>query len=126
MPVPGAWISRASVASWAAPAGVLLVAAVSPFERPLPVAIGGFTVTTLELAVMVALTAGAVGWLLGRLGAGRVGRPPAWAQWRTPIMLPIAAVLAVVLAAALAAPEFRGNALRFWGRLVAAAGLFLH
>lgn len=125
MPVPGAWISRARVASWAAPAGVMLVAAVSPFERPLPVAIGGFTLTTLELVVMVALTAGAVGWLLGRVGAGRVGRPPAPAQWRTPITLPIAAVLAVVLAAALAAPEFRGNALRFWGRLVAAAGLFL-
>lgn len=115
MPAPRASISRAHVGSWAAPASVMLVAAVSPFERPLfAVGAGGLTVTTVELAVLIALGIGVVAWLLD----------PKTVRWATPITVPIAALLAAVTIAALAAPEFRGNALRFTGRLYAAAALF--
>ena len=113
MPVPAVSIGRAHVGSWSASAGVLLVAAVSPFERPLG-ALGSFTVTTVELMLMGALALGAIAWL----------RDPG-RQWQTPISAPLVAVLIAVLIAALAAPEFRANSLRFWGRLIAAAGLFL-
>ena len=116
MPVPRAWISRAHVRAWAASASLLLVAAVSPFERPLPaLSLGAFTLTTTELTILAALAVGAVAWW----------RRPAAVHWQTPITWPLTAVLMVVLIAALVAPEFRGNALRFWGRLLAAAGLFL-
>jgi hypothetical protein len=114
MPVPRAWTDRASVASWMAPASLLLVAAVSPFERPLPGAIFGFTVTTLELSVLVALIAGAVA----------VVREPAKAYWRTPITLPLFALLACAMVSSVAAPEFPGNALKFAGRSAAAILLF--
>ena len=116
MPVSRAWASRAHVGSWVASASVLLVAAVSPFERPLTaLAVGGFTVTTVEVALMTTLAMGIVSLI----------RDPAAVQWRTPITMPAAALLVVVLIAALAAPELRGNSLRFWGRMVAGSGLFL-
>ena len=111
MPVPAVSIGRAHVGSWSASAGVLLVAAVSPFEHPLD-ALGPFTVTTVELMLMVALGVAAVTWL----------REPAAVQWQTPITVPLVAVLLVALIAALAAPEYRANALRLCGRLAAAAG----
>ncbi len=115
MPVPRASISRAHVGSWAAPASVMLVAAVSPFERPLAaIGAGGLTVTTVELAVLITLGIGVVAWLLD----------PGAVRWATPISVPIAAVLVAVTIAALAAPESRANALRFTGRLFAAAALF--
>ena len=114
MPVPCASISRAQEGSWAAPASVLLVAAVSPFERPLnALSAGGFTMTTVELTVLIALGVGVFTWL----------RDPASVRWATPVTAPIVAVLIVVTIAALAAPEFRANALRFAGRLFAAAAL---
>jgi hypothetical protein len=97
------------------PASVLLVAAVSPFERPLPGLIAGLTLTTVELAVLAALA----------LGAIAVGRDPSRFQWRTPITWPFAALLGCAIVSALAAPEFRGNSLRFVGRFTAAALLFL-
>lgn len=115
MPVARASISRAHAGSWVAPAGVLLVAAVSPFERPLVAVGGSFTLTTVELSVLIALGAGAVAWL----------RDPSAARWPTPITMPLAAVLVVVALAALAAPEFRANAMRSTGRLLAAAALFV-
>ncbi len=114
MPVPRAWNTRALVGSWAVPASILLVAAVSPFERPLPGSIGGFTVTTLELSVVAALAAGAVA----------IARDPAQFSWRTPITIPALALLACALVASAAAPEFRANALRFTGRVTAAFLLF--
>ena len=97
------------------PASVLLVAAVSPFERPLPDLVPGFTLTTVELAVLAALA----------LGASAVVRDPSLFRWRTPITLPLAALVGCAIVSAIAAPEFRGNALKFAGRLTAASLLFL-
>ena len=109
MPVPRA-LTAAFVGSWAVPASLLLVAAVSPFERPLPGAIFGFTLTTLELSVAVALAAAAIAAV----------REPRAFHWRTPITVPAIALLASALAATFAALEFQGNSLRFCGRLAAA------
>lgn len=114
MPVPRAWTDRAFVGSWAVPASLLLVAAVSPFERPLPGAIFGFTLTTLELSIVVVLAAAAIAAV----------REPRAFRWRTPITIPAIAVVASGLVASVAAPEFSGNALRFTGRLAAALLLF--
>ena len=114
MPVPRAWISRALVGSWAVPASLMLVAAASPFERPLPGSLAGFTLTTLELSVVVALVA----------GAAAVFRGTSAFSWRTPITLPAVALLACALVASVAAPEFRANSIRFVGRLTAALLLF--
>ena len=106
-------------ASWVAPASVLMVAAVSPFERPLStLAVAGFSVTTLELTVMLALLVSGGAWLADRRDRVEgVRQLPA-------LTLPIVVVLAVMLVAAAAAPEFRGNALRVWARLAAAAAVF--
>jgi O-antigen ligase len=93
----------------------MLVAAVSPFERPLPGAIFGFTLTTLELSVAAALAASAIA----------VMRDPSALQWRTPITIPVLAVFACALVSSIAAPEFRGNALRCTGRFAAAILLFI-
>ena len=97
------------------PTSVLLVAAVSPFERPLPGLITGFTLTTVELAVLAALA----------LGALAVRRDPSHFQWRTPITLPLAALLGCAIVSSIVAPEFRGNSFRFVGRFSAAVLLFL-
>ena len=114
MPVPRAWISRALVGSWVVPASLMLVAAVSPFERPLPGSLAGFTLTTLELSVVVALVAGAAAAFRGTSAF----------TWRTPITIPALALLACALVASVAAPEFRANSIRFVGRLTAALLLF--
>ena len=115
MAVPRAWIDRALVGSWTVPASLMLVAAVSPFERPLPGAIFGFTLTTLELSVAAALAASAIALM----------RDPSALLWRTPITIPVLAVFACALVSSIAAPEFRGNALRFTGRCAAAILLFM-
>jgi hypothetical protein len=114
MPVPRAWITRALVGSWVTPASLMLVAAASPFERPLAGTLGGLTLTTLELSIVVALAAGAHAFLRG-----------AAFTWRTPITIPAVALLACALAATVAAPEFLTNSIRFVGRLTAALLLFL-
>ena len=105
--------TRAS--SWALPASVMLVAAVSPFERAVPGSIFGFTLTTVEVSIVAALVIGAVAWF----------KAPAAFEWRTPITIPLAAVIACGFVAALAAPEFQGNALRVAARLSVAAALFV-
>jgi hypothetical protein len=115
MPVPRAWIARVSVRSWALPASLMLVAAVSPFERPLPGSLFGLTLTTLELSVALALAGGVF----------TVARDPSAFRWPGSIAVPLAALLACALIASLAAPEFRGNALRFTGRCAAAVLLFI-
>lgn len=126
--MPRAWTVRATATpsrirralgapaagSWAVPASLLLVAAVSPFERPIPGSIGGLTFTTVELAIVVAVAAAALMWI----------KQPGSFQWRTPITFPVIAVIVCAIASALAAPEFGGNALRAAGRLLAAAILF--
>jgi hypothetical protein len=114
MPVPRAWISRALVGSWVVPASLLLVAAASPFERPLPGSLAGFTLTTLELSVVVALVAGVAAALRGKTAF----------TWRTPITIPAIALLACAVVASVAAPEFRANSIRVVGRLTAALLLF--
>jgi hypothetical protein len=115
MPVLRAWTDRASVGSWTVPASVLLVAAVSPFERPLPGAVFGFTLTTVELSIVLALIAGAVAAM----------REPATVRWLTPITLPLLALLACMAVSSVAAPEFRGNAFKFVGRFAAAILMFV-
>ena len=114
MPVPRAWISRAMVGSWAVPASVLLVAAASPFERALPGSLGGLTLSTLELSVAAALAVGGFALL----------RDSSTLTWRTPITRPALALLACAVIASVAAPEFRGNALRATGRMAASFLLF--
>ncbi len=69
--------TRTLSGSWALPASVMLVAAVAPFERALPGSAFGFTLTTVELAIVIALAIGAIAWL----------RQPAAFEWRTPISL---------------------------------------
>jgi len=92
-------------------AGLLAVAAVSPFERPLELPWhAGFQLTTVEAAVVAALLLWAVAIVAG-----------APFEWRSPITAPGFALLAVVGIAALAATAHQGNALRFAGRLLAAA-----
>lgn len=103
------------MSSWMLPSSVLLVAAVAPFERPLPGTVAGFTLTTVELAVLAALA----------LFALAARRDPSLLRWRTPITLPVAALLGCAIVAALAAPEFRGNSLRFVGRATVGALLFV-
>ncbi len=107
-------MSRALVSSWVLPASLMLVAAVSPFERPLPGSLAGFTLTTLELSVVAALVAGAAAALRGSTAV----------TWRTPITIPALALLVCALIASVAAPEFRANSFRFVGRLTAALLLF--
>jgi O-antigen ligase len=113
--LPGAPLTRALVVSWALPASVMLAVAVSPFERAMPGSIFGFTLTTVELAIAIALAAGAAAWF----------RRPASFEWRTPITLPLVALVASAAVAAVLAPEFRGNAVRVTGRMAAAVALFV-
>jgi hypothetical protein len=108
-------MTRALAASWVLPASVLLVAAVAPFERPVPGSIFGFTLTTVELTIAMAIALGAAAWW----------REPASFQWRTPITLPLAAMVVCAFLAAALAPELRGPSLRVAARLAAAVMLFL-
>ena len=93
----------------------MLVAAIAPFEIPLPGSILGFTLTTSELALLFALALAAVAWL----------RAPQVMSARTPITLPLAALVACGFASAFVAPEFRADALRVAARLCSALLLFI-
>lgn len=107
-----AWPARAQTGSWVVSTCAVAVAAISPFEIPVPgLAAAGFTLTTVEIAMLAALAV----WVLILL---RDRQLPAW---RSPIAAPGAALLLVVLVTALAAPEFGGNSIKCFGRLVAAA-----
>jgi hypothetical protein len=106
---------RTRVGSWALPASVMLVAAVAPFERALPGSAFGFTLTTVELTIVIALAIGVVAWV----------RQPSAFAWRTPISLPLAAIVTIAIVSAAAAPEFQGNAARVAARLGTAALLFI-
>lgn len=92
----------------------VMLALVAPFEVPV-LAIGGFTVTSVEVAVTLAVITAAAAILYA-------GRP---IVWRTPVSAPVAACLAVATLAALASDVDRGNALRFAGRMTAAGVVFL-
>ena len=108
---------RANAARLASLPGIAVVvlAGVSPFEIPLTRFGAGFTLTTLEVAVACALGVAAATLLVTRQQVA----------WRTPITGAAAACLAVLTMAALFAPADRGNALRFVGRAVAGAGIFV-
>ena len=93
----------------------MLVVAVSPFERAVPGSLFGFTMTTVEVAIVIALVAGAAAWL----------RSPSSFGWRTPITWPLVALVVVAAVTAVLAPEFRGNAVRVAGRLAVAVTLFV-
>ena len=112
--MPGVSLARTRAGSWALPASVMLVAAVSPFERAVPGSIFGLTVTTVEAALVMALAIGAFAWL----------KEPAAFTWRTAIAWPLAAIVIIAFISAFAAPEFRGNAVRVAARLAVAAALF--
>ena len=112
---PGVSLAGVSALSLAVSASVVIVAAVSPFERPLPVSLPGFTLTTVELALLIALACGALAWV----------REPSLFDWRTPITRPLVILLICAAAASVAAPELAGNALRVTARLGAATLLFV-
>ena len=113
--MPRVSLARARVISWPLVASILLVAAVSPFERAVPGSIFGFTLTTVELAIVIALAIGAIAW----------AREPGAFDWWTPITVPLAAVVVCAFIAAVAAPEFRGEAIRVAARLLVAVLLFV-
>jgi len=113
--MPRVSLARARAGSGAPAASLLLVAAVAPFERAVPGAIFGLTLTTVEAAILFALAMAAIAWF----------REPAAFTWRTPITIPLAAIVACALMAALAAPEFQGSAIRVAARLGVAALLFV-
>ena len=107
--------TRTLAGSWALPASVMLVAAAAPFERALPGSAFGFTLTTVELTIAIALVIGAIAWL----------RQPAAFAWRTPVSLPLVAIVAIAIVSAAAAPEFQGAAVRVAARLATAVLLFI-
>jgi hypothetical protein len=108
-------MTRALAMWWTVSASAVLVAAISPFERPLPGSLFGFTLTTVELAVLVASSIGAAAWL----------REPASFEWRTPLTVPLLVFVSCAFVAAVAAPEFRGNAIRVAARFAVAVMLFV-
>jgi O-antigen ligase/polysaccharide polymerase Wzy-like membrane protein len=97
----------------AAFAAVLCTVAIAPFERVLIGIPGGFTLTTVEAAILASLAAG--------LWVAATSRPAG--SGLSPVLLPGLALVALVALAALVAPLERGNALRFAGRLAAAASV---
>ncbi len=94
---------------------VMLLAIVAPLERPMVAVPPGFTITTLEAAVLLVV----VIWAVNAIRARRM------AAWRSDLTWPGVAFLAVLLISALLSPIDRGNALRFAGRMVAAAIVFV-
>jgi len=116
LPVLRAWPARAHTGSWVLSTCAVLVAAISPFEIPIPgLAVAGLTLTTVEIAVLGALAV----WSLILL------RDRQLPSWRSPMAAPGAALLVIVLVTALAAPEFGGNSIKFFGRVLAAALVLL-
>jgi hypothetical protein len=94
---------------------VCAVVIIAPFERRLFTVANTLTVTTVEVAMFVALLAAAVAWL----AAG------SHLTLRTPITATGALFVALLWVAAVFAPVEQGNALRFAARLTTAAGLFV-
>src|SRR5688500_12862929 len=104
--MPRVSVARAQAGSWVLPASLLLVAAVSPFEIALPGSLFGLTLTTVELTIVIALIVGAIAWV----------KTPGAFGWRTPITMPLAAMVMCAFLAAVAAPELEGEALRVAAR----------
>jgi hypothetical protein len=94
---------------------VLAIVVVAPFERPLLVLPGGFTLTTVETVLIVG--AALIAAYFGMRGV-RSDDP-------IPLRLPGALFLAALAIAALAAPAEQGNAVRFVLRMLMASALFV-
>lgn len=94
---------------------MLLLAVVAPFETPIFRFGSHLTITSVEAAVFLAAGAALTAILARR-------RP---IIWKTPVTRAAAAWLAILLVAALVSPVDRGNALRFAGRMIAAAAVFV-
>jgi hypothetical protein len=94
---------------------LLAIVISSPFERELLAVPGGFTLTTVEAAVITAIVV--IGLRLGprQLLSGGL----------TPLAFVGAVFLTALVAAAIAAPAERGNAFRFVARMGLAAALFV-
>ena len=114
--VPRALSTRVHAGSWALVASVLAVAAISPFERNLPVSIfGAFTISTVEAVVIISLVVFAMTAISNQAAV----------LWRSPVSVPVAALITVAALSAALAPEFQGEALKATGRLVAMAMVFV-
>lgn len=94
---------------------LVIMAVIAPFERPLISQLGGFTLTTVEAAILVTL-AGVFFVFAPRLRAIRAS-----VEWRNPVVLSALAVLALFILSAAFAPDHQGNAIRFTARMVVAA-----
>ena len=73
----------------------MLVAAVSPFELALPGGFAGLTLTSVELAIVLALGLGAVAWW----------RDPSAFTSRPPMTRPLVSLAGCAALASIAAPE---------------------
>ncbi|MGE0811914.1 MAG: O-antigen ligase family protein [Vicinamibacterales bacterium] len=105
-------LTRARNVEHIAPAGVLLLASASALEVALPrVGAAGLQLSSLELVAACVLATG-LGALAARDG---LGVEPG------PLAAPVLAGLVIAVAAALLAPADVANALRYCGRLAAAA-----
>jgi len=96
-------------------AAILLLAVSAPIEIPVSTIGARLTLTTTEAGIAIALMAVAIVHLYS----------PRAIEWRTPITPAAVAGLAVLMTAALFAPHDRGVALRFVGRMLAAAAVFI-
>jgi hypothetical protein len=97
-------------------AGVALLTLAAPFELTAPlVRLPRQSISSLEMAVVVAFAAAVIGMVCAR-------RLP---EWRTPLTAPWLALLAAMAVASLASPVSRVNALHMTGRIGAAFGVYL-
>ena len=92
----------------------MVAAATAPFESVLPGSLFGFTLTTSELSVVVALSLAVLAWV----------QAPRTVWLASPVTVPAIALIACAIVAALVAPEFRGESLRVVARLAVAVLLF--
>lgn len=115
LPASSVPVARSLPRSRVLPATVLFAAAVAPFELALPGSIAGFTLTTTEAAIVAAVCAAAMTWMHDRTAL----------SIRTPIIMPLLALLAVSVMAALAAPELRGESIKVVARFAIAVALTL-
>jgi hypothetical protein len=94
-------------------AAVLALVVVAPFEVPLRTFAFALTLTTVEAVIAMSVIVSS--------GAMVYARQPV--IWRTPITAAVFACLAAGFVSALLSPVDQGNALRFAGRMLAAAAI---
>lgn len=109
-PAPARLQGLAGTCTTAAFRATLALVVLAPFERAIAALPGGFTMTSVEMAILAALAAGAV---------GLAARPAV--VWPRTLLWPGALFLVILGVATLAAPVAPGHAARFTGRMLAAA-----